>query len=92
MNGFEIMADTYRTQGKEHKAELYEYLARCSDDDINTLYDSSAFNEIVKAYLKRAVKELVKEDVIDEEQGACVCRRFRLLHDEMSSCDVLRGV
>lgn len=92
MNGFEIMADTYRTQDKERKAELYEYLARCSDDDINTLYDSSAFNEIAKAYLKRSVKELVEEDVIDEEQGACVCRRFKLLHDEMSSCDVLKGV
>ena len=81
MNGFQIMAETLRKNGQERKAELYEFLGGCTDEDINTLFDSSAFNEIAKGYLSRACDEL--------EQEAKVRRRFALLFSEIAAKDVI---
>ena len=89
MNGFQIMADAYRKDGQERKAELFEFLGNCSDDDINTLFDSSAFNEIAKGYLRRACDELEQEGVLEEEQAAKVRRRFALLFSEKTAKDVI---
>ncbi len=98
MNGFQIMADSYRQaaeQGKISKEEadkecrIYEFMATCDEEDICNLFDSSAFNDIAKGYMRTAVKELIAEGVIDEEQGQAVRNRYALLFDEKGAKDVL---
>ena len=63
MNAYGLMRDGYATlvkQGQitetEAKAEMriLDFLAECSADDICRLFDSSAFNGIVKAYTSMA--------------------------------------
>lgn len=97
MNGFEMMADSYRklaSEGKitkeqaEKDCKAYDFLATCDDEDICNLFDSSAFNEIARGYLRLAVKELIEENVIDEEQGRAVRNRFSLLFSEKTANEV----
>ena len=96
MNGFEVMADTYRnlaSEGKipqeaEKKCKAYDFLGGCEQDDIYDLFDSSAFNEIAKSYMRLAVKELVAEGKLDEDQGRAVRNRFSLLFDEKRAKEV----
>lgn len=89
MNGFLMYAETYRKAGQERKAELYEFLGNCTDDDICSLFDSTAFNEIAKSYMRKAVSELQDEGVIDEEQARAVRNRYALLFDEMQAKQVI---
>ena len=64
MNGYSIIADNYRhlmEQGKisketaEKEIRIYEFLATCDETDKCIMVDSSAFNDIIKAYLRMAV-------------------------------------
>lgn len=97
MNGFKIMADSLRKAAGEGKIEqtqadkqarVYDFLASCDEADIETLFDSSAFNDIAKSYLRLAVKELTEENVIDEEQATAVRNRYSLLFSEKQSGEV----
>ena len=97
MNGFKILADSYRkaeqegTMSKgevENKIRVYDFLATCNDDDICNMFDSGAFNEIAKGYMRIAVKELIEENVIDEEQGQAVKNRYALLFSEKTAKEV----
>ena len=97
MNGFQIMADSYRkaaSEGKINKDQadkdirMFDFLGSCDQDDIYKLFDSSAFNEIAKSYMRLAVRELINEAVIDEEQGRAVRNRFSLLFDEKQAREV----
>lgn len=101
MNGFVMMADSYKSaikQGKfkeeevSSKIRLYEFLGTCSGDDFFDLFDSSAFNEIAKSYMRLAIKELVAEGTIDEDQGKAVRNRFSLLFDEKRAKEVCETV
>jgi hypothetical protein len=85
-----MFAETFRKHGQERKAELYEYLGECSYEDICNLYNSTAFNEIAKGYMRLAVKELESEGVLDEEQARAVRNRFAFLHDEKQAQEVYR--
>lgn len=89
MNGFTMMADTYRKSGGKRKAELYDFLAKCSDEDICDLFDSTAFNEIAKGYLRLAVRELVENGELNEEQGQAVRNEFSFLFSEKTAKDVV---
>lgn len=100
MNGYSLMADSYRTaaaQGKidkdtaEKKARLFDFLAGCDQEDIYNLFDSTAFNEIAKDYMRRTVKELTEEGTIDQEQGQAVRNRFALLFDELTAEEITKG-
>ena len=97
MNGFKLMAESYRKaaeDGKISKEEsdkecrIFDFLAACDQDDIYKLFDSSAFNEIARSYLRVAVKELITEGTLDEEQGRAIRNRFSLLFDEKESKEV----
>lgn len=97
MNGFKVMAEAYKKaaeEGKIGKAEaekqhrIYEFLGSCDQEDIFSLFDSSAFNEIAKSYMREAVKELIAEEVIEEEQGRAIRNRFSLLFDEKKAGEV----
>ena len=60
MNGFQVMADSYRKAAEdgriskeqaEKDCRIFDFLASCDQDDIYRLFDSSAFNEIAKSYM-----------------------------------------
>lgn len=98
MNGFQLQADAYRKaaeQGKitqeqaDKECKVFDFLATCDDEDICNLFNSSAFNEIAKSYMRLAVRELADEGVIDEEQATAIRNRYSLLFDEKRAQEVI---
>lgn len=99
MNGYKIMAESYRKlaeEGKISKEEAeksiytFDFLDKCDQEDIFNLFDSGAFNEIAKSYLRLAVKELIEEEEIEEEQGRAIRNRFNLLFSEKKASEVYK--
>ena len=97
MNGFTLMADSYRRlveQGKveikdvKRDIEIYEFLATCNVDDFCRMVDSSAFNDIIVAFVKMAVKE----SGIDEESQEKVNNQLRWIFDEKQAKEVLESM
>ena len=98
MNGYKIMADSYRKLAEngeidkdlaEKECRIFDFLATCDDDDICRLFDSSAFNSIAKAYLKVAITELTDDGIINEDQAEKVRNRFSFLFEEKKAKDVV---
>lgn len=96
MNGYEMMADSYRQlvkQGKidketaDREIRVYDFLATCDSDDLCRMVDSSAFNDIIRAYLKMAVQSAD----IDEDAREKVVGQLRWLFDEKMTKEVLEG-
>lgn len=97
MNGFTIMADSYRklmNEGEIDKAtaeksiRIYDFLANCDTDDFCKMVDSSAFNDIIRAFLKMAVTNAD----IDEKSKDEVLNQLRWIFDEKKAIDVLAGL
>ena len=96
MNGYEMMADSYRQlmkQGRidketaDREIRVYDFLATCDSDDLCRMVDSSAFNDIIRAYLKMAVQSAD----IDEDAKEKVVGQLRWLFDEKTAKQVLDG-
>lgn len=96
MNGYEIMADSYRQMVKQGRIDketadreirVYDFLATCDSDDLCRMVDSSAFNDIIRAYLKMAVQSAD----IDEDAKEKVVGQLRWLFDEKTAKQVLDG-
>ena len=99
MNGYEIMAASYRQMVKQGRIDketadkeirIYDFLATCDSDDLCRMVDSSAFNDIIRAYLKMAVQsadidEDAKEKVITGNIFKVSIIRKRALHIAASS-------
>lgn len=93
MNGYRLMAESYKKlmqQGKidesaKKEIRIYEFLADCDTDDFCLMADSSAFNSIMKAYLKMAVESAGLEEAA---QDRVMLQLARLL-DERSAKEVL---
>ena len=99
MNGFKATSDSYRemaakgecTQEQaERICKAYDFLATCDQEDFCTLFNSTAFNGIAKAYLRKAVDELAKEGKLTAEQGKAVLGRLSVLFDEMTAQQALQ--
>lgn len=100
INGFTLIGESYKSAGEQgiiskeqayQCCRIYDFLATCTHEDFYTLFDSSAFNEIAKDYMRLAVRELVEEGTLEEEQGRAVRNRFALLFDEMTAKEVCEG-
>lgn len=96
MNGYEMMADSYRQLVKQGKVDketadreirVYDFLATCDSDDLCRMVDSLAFNDIIRAYLKMAVQSAD----IDEDAREKVVGQLRWLFDEKTAKEVLEG-
>lgn len=96
MNGYEMMADSYRQlvkQGKidketaDREIRVYDFLATCDSDDLCRMVDSSAFNDIIRAYLKMAVQSAD----IDEDAREKVVGQLCWLFDEKTAKEVLES-
>lgn len=94
MNGFTMMADSYKKlmeQGNidretaEKEIRIYEFLATCDTDDFCRMIDSSAFNDIIRAFLKMAVTNAA----IDEDSKDKVLSQLRWIFDEKQAKEVL---
>ena len=78
MNGYEIMAASYRQMVKQGRIDketadkeirIYDFLATCDTEDICRMVDSSAFNDIIKAFVETAVKM----QILTRMQGKSGC-------------------
>lgn len=96
MNGYTMMADSYRKlmndgtidkDSAEKSIRIYEFLATCDKDDLCQMVDSSAFNDIIRAFLKMAVVNAEQE----EEQQDKVLNQLRWIFDEKSAKEVLES-
>lgn len=96
MNGYTLMAESYKKLMNEGKIEkevaekeirIYEFLATCDIDDFCRMVDSSAFNDIIRAFLKMAV---VNAD-IDEAAQDKVLHQLRWIFDEKQAKEILNN-
>ena len=97
MTGYEIMSKSLQKAADENKISqedaakqirLYDFLNTCTDEDICSLFDTGAFNDIARSYLRKAATELVDEEVIDEDQAQAIKNRFSLLFSEKTASEV----
>ena len=95
MNGYTLMAESYRKLMNEGKIEkeiaekeirIYEFLATCDVDDFCNMVDSSAFNDIIRAFLKMAVDNAN----IDEKSKGKVISQLRWIFSEKSAKEILQ--
>lgn len=96
MNGFKMMADSYRhlvEMGKitedqaQRDIEIYDFLATCNQDDFCRMVDSSAFNDIIRAFLKLAMKNAELDELAEDK----VLNQLRWIFDEKSAKEVLES-
>ena len=87
MNGYEIMAASYRQMVKQGRIDKDDFLATCDTEYICRMVDSSAFNDIIKAFVETAVKNAD----IDEDAGKKVVAQLCYLFDEKTARQVLDG-
>lgn len=93
MNGYEMMKESYETlvrQGKmtqeqaEPEIRVYEFLAGCSKEDFYRIMDSSAMNDIIKAYTRKACEDAE----LEKEQQEAVMDALRWLLDTKTAKEV----
>ena len=96
MNGFKLQADAIRKvverdddcdkEAMLSKAKVYDILSELTQDQIYELYNSSAFNDVTKAYAKRAMETVG----LDEEQISDVLQEIKYLHDTVSAGEIIK--
>ena len=93
MNGYKMMADSYKIlekQGKidkesaEKEIRIFEFLSTCDEDDICRLVQSAAFNDIIKGYCKKAMESAE----VDEKTQKAVMGELKWMFDTAIVKDV----
>lgn len=72
------------------KVRVYNFMSTCNESDINTMFDSKAFNEISEGYLKHTLRAMVTDDVITRTQADQICRRYHKLFEVMPAAIALK--
>lgn len=96
MNGYKMFAESYQkvlnenpdTEDKElleKKIKIFSFLAECDTEDMDILYDTSAFNEYTKAYARQAMINCGLQD-----KAADVIGEIGHLHDTVSAAVILQ--
>lgn len=97
MNGYEMVAQGYKQlveQGKmtadqaQPEIRVLDFLGACDPDDIYRMVDSSAFNDIIKAFCKKA---LLSANV-DPDTADSVMDELRWIMDTMTSKEVAESI
>ncbi len=104
LNGYEMMAQDYEkmlhdkstdeyfdaadARDVEMKIKALRTVARLNEEEIDALFDTSAFNSIVKGYLWAAMEQTDPE--LTEEQKNAIAGCFSLVLSEMSAWDARR--
>lgn len=95
MNGYTMMSESYKRLMNEGKIEreeaeknirIFDFLATCDTEDLYTMVDSGAFNDIIRAFLKMAVENAD----IDEDTQAKVTSQLRWIFDKKTAREVLQ--
>lgn len=91
MNGYKITADSYRELLKseqdinrasvESKIKALDFLAACTEAERLELFNSSAFNNVVKGYLEMACNNIG----LDEETRKRLLNEFSYLFDTVTA-------
>lgn len=76
-----------RTGQRAVKHEIRQIATTSDSDDLCRMVDSSAFNDIIRAYLKMAVQSAD----IDEDAREKVVGQLRWLFDEKTAKEVLES-
>lgn len=93
MNGFQIMAESYRkvaaegspeAEALEKKAQIYDFLSECDQEDLYNMIDSSAFNDIIREFFKLSLKNAG----FDEEDRTRVLNELRFIFSEKTAKEV----
>lgn len=90
MNGYEMMAESYRQLVKhgeidketaDKEIRIYDFLATCDTEDICRMVDSSAFNDIIRAFVEMAVKTQILTRTVETRWSdsfvGCSMKRWR---------------
>ena len=74
MNGYQMTADSYRTllerekdidrASIERKIKALDFLATATEEERLELFNSGAFNDVVKGYMEMAVDNMELEDEV----------------------------
>ena len=80
-----VKIDKVKKDIAEKEARVLDFLATCDSDDICSLFNSGAFNDIFKGYLNAAIKDAE----LDEEAAARLEGSVRWLFDTKSASEVL---
>ena len=94
MNGYKLIADGYRKlvqsgqfaeEDVKRKIEIYDFLSTCTHSDFSILVDSSAFNDIMAAYTKKAAKNIGLGEDIEKK----LAKELHCLFDEISASEIM---
>ncbi len=96
MNGYKLQADAIRKiverdddcdkEAMLSKAKVYDMLSELSQDQIYEIYNSSAFNDVTKAYAKKAMENVG----VNEEQIKEVLSEIKYLHDTITAGEIVK--
>ena len=96
MNGYELQAEAYKKvlenvtdqserENLEKKIKVFDFLANCSDDERLFIFDSSAFNSVVKGYIEKACDNLK----LKKETASKIKTEVNNLFSEMTAKEAL---
>lgn len=95
VSGYRLTADAYKKYLEQHpetpteikedmqgNIKVNEFLDTCTDTEIHQLFNTSAFNNIVRGYVLKCADTL---DYSDEQKRELIGRLYRLFDDMTAS-------
>lgn len=85
MNGYSLMADSYRKAAEDgkitqeeaaKKIRIFDFLAACDNEDKQILYASSAFNDFIRSEISITIDELKDDETLTDKQAKAVKSRL----------------